>query len=351
MEFVSKDNKVIQIINEKLLPFVRKIDEEAFYPVEFMKEIGLSGYFTSVTKKETPIRLKEITLIEETAEYCMTSAFLLWCHLATLASVRLSNNPYIKNELLPILERGEAFGGTGLSNALKYYAGLEPVRLKAERIAGGYKISGSLTNVSNLGNNHWIVILASVSHRQRVVSIIPVKLDGLVMERKTHFVGLNGSATYSCNFHNVFVPDKWIITKEADEFIKQVLPVLALYQIPLGLGVSKASIKTILNFHPNDVEVYKHLEPQPDELIKDIESIRDTTYKHAKVSDLSIILKDVLLTRLEIAKLTPRVVHVDMLYSGGKAYLNGNDSFRRLRKSYFLQNLSPTVKQLELLFY
>jgi len=66
-------------------------------------------------------------------------------------------------------------------------------------------------------------------------------------------------------------------------------------------------------------------------------------------ADLRSIGKEILLTRINIAKLTPEVVHAEMHYSGGQAYMQGSDTFRRLRESYFLVNSSPTIMQLETL--
>ncbi|WP_338448965.1 acyl-CoA dehydrogenase family protein [Niallia oryzisoli] len=335
-----------QIINENLKPIIRKIDEESYYPKEFLSAVGQAGFFSSSNLQKENIRCREIYLIEETARYCMTSAFTLWCHLAALTSARLSNNPFVKNELLPLLESGEVLGGTGLSNALKYYAGIETIRLRADKTEGGYTISGSLSSVSNLDVDHWFVIIASIN-LHRIMCMIPTKIKGLELESKTNFVGLNGSATYSCFFNNVFVPDKWIITEQADEFIQKVRPTLVLYQIPLGIGVSDASIESIVESHSKNVEVNHQVKSQLRELMNDIEFIRKRTYEYAQYTELTVILKEILLTRLEIAKLTPKIVYEDMLYSGSPAYMQGSDSFRRLREAYFLVNLSPTVKQLE----
>lgn len=179
--------------------------------------------------------------------------------------------------------------------------------------------------------------------------MIPVRIKGLVLESKTKYVGLNGSATYSCFFHNVFVSDQWIITEEADAFIQKVRATLALYQIPLGIGVSNASIKSMVESHSKNVEVNQHLKPQPKELVNELECIRKRTYEYPQSSELTVIWKEILLTRLEIAKLTLKVVHADMLYSGGQAYIQGSDPFRRLKEAYFIVNLSPTIKHLETL--
>lgn len=347
---ISKEEAVLnQIIHDHIKPFIKKIDEEAYYPKDFLRAVGNAGFFKSKDLIKEYVNCKEINLIEEVAKHCMTSAFILWCHLAALATVKLSNNPFIKYELLPLLESGDVIGATGLSNALKYYGGLESIRLKAERTDGGYILTGSLPSVSNLDHDHWFVILASLNQQQRVLCVIPVKIKGLVLESKINYVGLNGSATYSCSFQNVFVPDKLIITEAPDEIIPIVRQTFVLYQIPLGIGVSKASISSIVKRHSKNYEANKHLKPQPKELIDELQYISKKTYEHTKSSQTNLISKDILLTRLEIAKLALKVTNAEMLYSGGQAFLQGNDSFRRLREAFFLANLSPTIRQLETL--
>ncbi|MGM0899719.1 MAG: acyl-CoA dehydrogenase [Bacillota bacterium] len=336
-----------QLINKHVKPFIRYIDEDAFYPKAFLSAVGKAGILYSSSNESKDVRERELYLIEKTAKYCMTSAFLLWCHLAALSSVRLSKNTFVQTDLLPLLESGDLLGATGLSNALKFYAGLEPVQLEAEKIDGGHIIRGSLPNVSNLDNDNWLVILASVSKEKRVMFIIPINSKGLELDSKRDFLGLNGSATYSCFFDNVFVPDKWIITEEADEFIQKVRPTLVLYQIPLGLGLSKASIKSIEESYCKSEELNQHLNPRSNELIRGLQDISSRTTEHAQYTNLSEIWKGILFTRLEVAKLTTRVVQADMLYTGRIAYTKGSDAFRRLREAYFLVNLSPTVRQLE----
>jgi alkylation response protein AidB-like acyl-CoA dehydrogenase len=337
---------ITQIIKDEVQPYIGGIDRKGYYPEKFLKAIGKAGLLNSNDLPKEYISHQEVRFIEKTANYCMTSAFILWCHLAALSSVRMSSNPYIKKNLLPLLESGEILGGTGLSNALKYYAGLEAIRLKAVRTDGGYIISGSLPSVSNLGSDHWFTILAS-NNKQQVMGIIPVKAKGLRIEEKTGLVGLNGSKTFSCFFNDVFLPDKWVITEETDQFIQQLRPTMALYQIPLGLGVTAASIRSIFENRRKSVEEFQFLKVQPEELERDLQQIRKRTFNYAKSPVLESVSKDVLLTRLEIVHLASKAVHADMLYSGGQAYLNESDPFRRLRESYFLVNLTPTVKQLE----
>jgi hypothetical protein len=333
------------IISVHLKPFIKKIDQDAYYPVNFLYALGAAEQFESYSLQKEFVYFREIELIEETAKHCMTSAFILWCHLAALISVRQSDNQNIKIGLLPLLETGKLIGGTGLSNALKFYAGLEPIRIKAERTNGGYILSGVLPSVSNLDRGHWFVIMAEIDKSSRIMCILPVNTNRLKLMGRKDYVGLNGSATFSCIFNEVFVEDKWILTEEADLFIEEIRPILALYQIPLGLGVTYASISSIKN--SNHIDNHEINENRLEEIIREYQSIREKSYEFAKVSEIKSITKKILLNRLNVVQLTTNAVHSEMVNIGGQAYLKDSDTFRRLRESYFLVNLSPTLKQLE----
>ena len=56
--------------------------------------------------------------------------------------------------MLPQLASGEVLGGTGMSNPMKYFAAIESLALEGEAVAGGFRVSGRLPWVSNLGPGH-----------------------------------------------------------------------------------------------------------------------------------------------------------------------------------------------------
>jgi alkylation response protein AidB-like acyl-CoA dehydrogenase len=347
MEEAKRDSLLRSIIQNKVKPIVKKIDEEARYPLEFFQELGKSGLFHTRGLSETEILFGGVRLVEETAKTCMTTAFNLWCHLAAVTYVRKSQNAFLHNDILPRLENGELRGGTGLSNPMKYYAGLERLCLKARRISGGYVVSGSLPTVSNLGPDHWFGIIASVEERYRVMALIPCHADNLVLKEKRQYLGLNGSATYACEFRDVFVPDTWIISDQADDFVKQIRQAFLLYQIPLGLGVTEASIRSIEHMQGKQGGCNQYLPIQAAELEREWQMLRERTYQLAQEADLSHRWNDLLQVRLSAVYLTSKAVYASMLHHGGAAYLQSSDPSRRLRESYFLVNLTPTVRHLE----
>lgn len=328
------------IVQKDLLPFVNQIDKEGMYPKKFITSV-LQADFISLhlcTEQERHIKIMEI--IEETAKYCLTSAFTLWCHFASITTIREGGGKDRLNSLRELLENGKLIGGTGLSNALKFYAGIEPVRLHAVRKHGGYSISGILPSVSNLGENHYFVIMAKLNLNKNIICMVQTQTLGLKMVRSKNFVGLNGTATYSCDFQDVFIADDLILAMNADELIPKIRTIFPLYQIPLALGLSMASLDSLEeNYTGGHIDITK--------LKEEFNVLYKRTYELAGSDNISIMMKDILGVRLKVVKFVTKVTHYDMLYAGGKAYIEQSSIYRRLRESYFLVNLTPSIQQLE----
>ncbi|QWC23621.1 acyl-CoA/acyl-ACP dehydrogenase [Bacillus haikouensis] len=346
----SQNDKLEAIIQEQLKPFVRQIDCEAYYAKEYLLELGKAGFYQSRDLPVNHVLQREIALVEETAKVCMTTAFNLWCQLTSMTYLRHSTNAYLKEEILPKLEKGDLLGGTGLSNPMKFYGGMEELHLNATRTEGGYSVSGTLPSVSNLGDTHWFGIVAEVDDDQRIMACIPCDVDGLNLKEKIDYLGLNGSATFACQFKGVFIPDNWLIAEDADSFIKQVRPAFIFYQIPLGLGVTEAAIHSINKVKSKQGGSNQYLPVQAEELEQELEGLREKTYKLASMTtDFSIVWEELIRIRLEVVYLTSKAVHANMIHSGSAAYIQKSDPSRRLRESYFLVNLTPTVRHLEML--
>ncbi|RSD25892.1 acyl-CoA dehydrogenase family protein [Mesobacillus subterraneus] len=333
-----------ELIQKQLKPVVRKVDSDAYYAEDFLKSIGKAGFLSSQNGVDYS---KEVRVVEEIAKVCMTTAFNLWCHLASLTYIRNSKNAYLKREILPQLENGTLLGGTGLSNPMKYYAGLETLHLNAVKNNDGYIVKGQLPSVSNLGTDHWFGIIAEVNSNQRIMAVVPCHAEGLTLKAKLEYLGVNGSATYSCTFDEVTIPDKWIISEDVDRFIESIRPAFVLYQIPLGMGVTESSVASIRQVCNKQGGCNNFLPIQPEELENELESIRTNVYELAAGLNLVEQWHELLQLRLKIAYLTSKAAHGSMLHQGGAGYLKFSAPSRRLRESYFLLNLTPTVKHLE----
>lgn len=341
------DKKVLlkDLIECELKPYVKQIDLDAFYAESFLRKLGESGLLSSTGRTEKETLSEELFIVSETAKTCMTTAFCLWCHLAALTYVRKSENALLKEGLLASLESGQLLAGTGLSNPMKFYAGLENIQLKAEKVDGGYSISGVLPSVSNLGVTHGFGAIAALNDSERVMCFIFCNSEGLSMKGKSEYLGINGSATYACVLKDVFVPTEFVISDNADAFVEKIKPIFMAYQIPLGFGVIEASIQSIGKACNRQNGCNRFLKIQPTEL----EEMKGKFEQNldAIIQSDNLDWKEIAKVRLSTAYLTLETVQAAMLHNGSAAYLKVSPTARRLKEAYFFANLTPTIKHLE----
>jgi len=334
-----------KIIEKELKPFVRKIDSEAFYAKNYLKRLGEEGIFLSEGKTARERLLAELSAVEETAKVCMTTAFCLWCHLAGLTYVRATENAVLKAKLLPLLEKGAVLGATGLSNAMKYYAGLEELRLRAKPVSGGYIFSGTLPAVSNLCQHHWFGVIARTDSGGEIMAMLPFSINGLKKRQRMEFFAANGSATYTCQFDDIFVPAEWVLSENAARFVEQIRPAFVTYQIPIGFGVVEASIAAIEKARQRQNGCNRYLKKQPEELRAALDGLRARLEN--LLADEPLDWRKAAELRLDTAYLTLDAVQAAMLHNGSAGYLRDSEPARRLREAYFYANLTPTIKHLE----
>lgn len=251
-----------------------------------------------------------------------------------------------------MLENGEMLGGTGLSNPMKYYSGLEKnLCLKARRSGSGYVLSGRLPSVSNLGPDHGFGVVAQAEDDNRIVAFVRCSSQGLTLKEKTYYLGLNGSATYLCDFNEVWVPDEWIVSEQADEFVARIRSRFLLYQIPLGLGVASAAIDSMYSAKGRQGGCSRFIKEQPEDLEQELQQCRENVYELAARAGDALEWQDAVQVRLDVTYLTLKAVQAGMLHCGGSGYIQTSDPSRRLREAYFMANLTPTVKHLEKMSY
>lgn len=335
--------KLQALIDDKLKPFVKKIDEEAFYAEDYLYALGKAGFFNSA-QDEANYLLDELEVVNETAKVCMTTAFCLWCHLAALTYIRKCKNTALRNNVLALLENGTLLGATGLSNPMKYYAGMEKIHLQAERVEDGYMISGVLPWVSNLGDNHYFGAIANCDGKE-VMVFVNTNTENLQLKEAVDFLGVNGSATYSVRFTDVFIADDFVVSHDAARFVEEIRPTFVLYQIPLGIGVIESTVEGIEKVSNKQNGSNQFLPVQANDLTQKIENLKQRLVNIASSNE--VVLLDICQLRLDSAYETLSAVQANMLHNGSGGYLNGSVPARKLREAYFFANLTPTVRQLE----
>jgi alkylation response protein AidB-like acyl-CoA dehydrogenase len=341
---VSEQRHTLQdLVQQQLRPMVSSIDLDGTYPREFLQTLCAAGIFEQANSVDL------LSHIQTIAAVCGSTAFLVWCHSTCINYVRKCDSDYLKTALLPRLLRGDILGGTGLSNAMKYYAGMEALRLHAREVSDGYILSGTLPAVSNLVSDHWFGVVAEVADNRRIAALVPCNAKGLSLTERSNFLGMNGTATYACRFDNVHVPFAWILSDDADSFVRKIRPELILNQTAIALGIAQSAIRSVEQVMEPEPNVRIGMYPTVQELNRQWKELTTLATELAfGVQESRPDLRQILGTRLNAAYLAMNAAQVEMLHRGGSGYVASSHVSRRIREAMFIAAaLTPTVMQLE----
>lgn len=344
------------LIATELAPKVVDIDLKGEYPGAFLHQLGTLGGLGSLT----PVALggtgrglvHAIQVIEEVSKHCVSSGFLLWAEYALQWYLVNSTNRALAAEMLPKMARGEVLGGTAQSNSMKSCVGIEETRLKAQRVDGGYLINGVLPWVSNIGPDHWFHMGATLAGAPGlVIGLVHGSTSGLTLAQNAHFIGMEGTNTFACQFRDVFLADEMVVC-HPDEFAAfrdRTKSAFILLQMGMGLGLVDACVAMMKRADKTHGHVNRFLDVQADALEAELDAARAATcVLAAKIErdGSAPHVRETLELRLAGSELSLKAANAAMLHLGAKGYLSNNAAQRRLREAYFIAIVTPAIKHL-----
>ena len=110
----------------------------------------------AMSRRRAPADLRcAIQSIAVIGEVCGATAFMAWCQNTLVWYAANSTNLKLASRFGDSFSSGRVLGGTGLSNPMKSFFGIERLKLKGRKVEGGYIVKGALPWVSNLGPDHF----------------------------------------------------------------------------------------------------------------------------------------------------------------------------------------------------
>lgn len=348
------------LIARELTPRVTAIDLEGEYPESFLRAAGQLGAFAGVVAPEFGGSGKgigdTIAQMAKIGETCLSTAFMHWCQTACARYIQLSDNAAAKAEFLPALASGQQLGGTGLSNTFKSCCEIERFLLTAKRVDGGYEINGTLPWVSNLGDDHIFVTGCPVDGDGRLLFfIVQCNQPGFKLIDGVNFTALEGTRTLACQFRNVRIDDAHVLAhpEQAAEYLACIQPGMILAQLGMGLGLIRDCIRLIERVGKTHQHINQFEIDQAEELSTALAVAEAETFRLAGLLDAVPsaekrpgILLDILKLRLAGGELSLRAANAAMLHQGARGYLRTAAAQRRLRESYFIAIVTPSLKHL-----
>jgi len=343
-----------RIVREDLAPLVVKIDLEGFYPEQILRKIGAAGGFRQHLASQQPSGACDMpAAIEAMAvagEECLSTAFMMWCQDACGWYLESSENQELRRSILPRIAEGEALGGTALSNPMKFYSGIEPLKLKAREVPGGFRVQGQLPWVSNLGPEHCFGAIFQVDGKpgREVMALVPCNAEGLRIVQSAHFVALEGTRTFSVRFDDVFIPTQSILADPTVPYLAKIRSGFILMQTGMALGLVQGSIDIMNKADRTHEQINRFLPDRPETFKEQLASLREEVRGLASTpwEQDKEFLRRVLAARLVAGQLSIAAASAALLHAGARGYVSNAPAQRRLRESYFVAIVTPAMKHL-----
>ena len=273
INFWSNDKQVLEdvgiIARELLAKEANRIDREGYYPLDIMAELAEAGAFGVHLDCYGSRFGLSIAAMQEISRHCGSTGFLTWCHDVCGLYMEQSGNPALKARLTDHIG-GRSFGGTALSNPMKSLAGIEPMLLRAKKVVGGYRVTGSLPWVSHINVGQYCGAIAAVerddgSRSHEIMFLLDID-ERIELKPCPTFSGMEGTSTWGIRLNDHFIGEDNLIADPASPFIARIRAAFILLQAGMATGIVQGSLDSIKEVEPVLGHVNQFLHDQHDEL-------------------------------------------------------------------------------------
>jgi alkylation response protein AidB-like acyl-CoA dehydrogenase len=344
-------DEVASIARRNLAPMAAAIDEGTVYPDELLRRLGDVGAWGSHRPMNGAADLRcAIQSISALGEVCGATAFMAWCQNTLAWYAGNSANPALVARFADDISSGKILGGTGLSNPMKSFFGIEKLKLKGRKVEGGYVVRGALPWVSNLGPDHLFGTIFESEEKpgEPVMFLADCSDPGITLQPCKPFLAMDGTGTYGVQFRDLFVPDDLILADPAGPFVKKIRAGFILLQNGMGLGLIRDCIAIMNEVSAPLGHVNRYLTQQPAdfaELLGDLEA-KTMALARDPFNASDGYWRKVVELRLHIGEASVAAANAAMLHCGARGYLKSHRVQRRLREAYFVAIVTPATKQL-----
>jgi alkylation response protein AidB-like acyl-CoA dehydrogenase len=288
-----------------------------------------------------------IAAVSAVAEESLAAAFVLWGHRTYIEYLLQSPNGALAEELLPDLLSGRVAGATGLSNAMKFLAGLEPLQIAAREGEGGLTLTGKMPWVTNLRPQGYHVA-AAVDHENGQAFIASLSSNDLGLARSDDLAlfGMQSTNTAAIRLDDVRIGADRVLHADARSWLPRVRPAFLGLQCGMSIGLARRSLGEALKTAGAGRGV---LSEPLHELSSRLAQAESRLFAGVRARDFEADAAPLFEIRIALADIAAEAVSLELHAAGGKAYLRepGRQVARRWREVAFIPLITPSLVQLK----
>ena len=293
-------DSVGRFADEQIAPLAEKVDRQDWFPRDdlwpAMGELGLHGITVSEADGGLGLGyLEHVIAVEEVSRASASVGLSYGAHsnLCVNQIARWANEEQ-KAKYLPKLISGEHVGSLAMSEAA---AGSDVVsmKLKAEKVDGGYRLNGTKFWITNAPYADVLVVYAKTGEGSRGITtfLIEKDFDGFSIGQKIEKVGMRGSPTAELVFDDCFVPEENVMGPE-NGGVGVLMSGLDYERVVLSgiqLGIMQACLDTVIPYLRERTQFGKPLgsfqlmQAKVADMYVALQSARAYTYAVAKACD------------------------------------------------------------------
>lgn len=287
-----------------------------------------------------------IAAIAEVSARSLAAGFVLWGHRTYIEYLLQSENTALRERLVPDLAAGRVAGATGLSNAMKFLAGLEALQIAARAEGDGLVLDGKLPWVTNLRPDGFHVAAAvSRADGEALIVSLAHDRDGVVRSPDLDLIALRATNTAAITISNARITAGDVISSAAHAWLQQVRPAFLGLQCGLAIGLARRAL------HEADsaVGAGRHVLTYPitelsQSLAEEERALLDGVTAGRFLSEPATLFR----VRIALTEIAEAAVGLELQALGGRAYLAtpGNGFVRRWREAAFIPVVTPSIVQL-----
>ncbi|SDB17008.1 Acyl-CoA dehydrogenase [Streptococcus henryi] len=290
-----------------------------------------------------------IEFLAELAGHSLTASFVAWGHRTFIENILSSENTYFRDTYLNDLFTGHLAGGTGLSNATKYLSNIEELNVSIIEENGQFYLEGTLPWVTNARADNFAAVFAADfqdrPEKSPIILAIPSSV-GIQRSKDLEFISLQGANTAALTFNKLPLDERWILSKDAKNFLAQTRPEFLGYQFGLATGLAQASLSEVETSLSSNRSVLTH---EFETTKQQLENIKKAVFEGINQTNYFVQHpRELFQLRIDIVDIVANSLLLELQASGGRGYFKHSPSAfaRRWNEGAFLPIVSPSAVQL-----